>query len=325
MYAYTFKTKKACPNLTGPACWHQPAELQTRMPQETPRPPAHPSTPSFHTSSAPSTKGVFHTKLSSVLFFVCPWYSWIVNSPNMHNTGFFPGSHLLSVTNGSIWIPQNWKPKDHVRLQSLVCLPPLVHTSNVRFGIFVWTVSCVFLRVCVRVCVSMRVFVCVCSCVCVVVPVRVCVFLHVCFGVYVYVCFLSSRSFPLQYAVFPRAWKAPWSPSTLRNSQICCGYVGGLCLLGSRAFWLHTTVLETSTYISLCICPDPPSPSEHTKRHSLSLRTRRGFLPAWLGLYVCTFCLCLWRPVRAVLADALNLWALPQCPQRIVLYNLSIC
>jgi hypothetical protein len=65
MYAYTFKTKQACPNLTGPACWHQPAELQTRMPQEKPRPPAHPSTPSFHTSSAPSTKGVFHTKLST--------------------------------------------------------------------------------------------------------------------------------------------------------------------------------------------------------------------------------------------------------------------
>jgi len=47
MYAYTFKTKQACPNLTGPACWHQPAELQTCMPQEKPRPPAHPSTPSF--------------------------------------------------------------------------------------------------------------------------------------------------------------------------------------------------------------------------------------------------------------------------------------
>jgi len=28
------------------------------------------------------------------------------NSPNMHNTGFFPDYYyLLSVTNGSIWIP----------------------------------------------------------------------------------------------------------------------------------------------------------------------------------------------------------------------------
>jgi len=27
------------------------------------------------------------------------------NSPNMHNTGFFPDCWLLSVTNGSIWIP----------------------------------------------------------------------------------------------------------------------------------------------------------------------------------------------------------------------------
>ena len=112
---------------------------------------------------------------------------FVDNSPNMHNTGFFPDSYLLSVTDGSIWIPWNWKPKDHVRLQSLVCLPPLVHTSNVRFEIFFWTVSCVFLRACVCVCVSMRVFVCVFSCVRVVVRVRVCVFLRVCFGVYVYV------------------------------------------------------------------------------------------------------------------------------------------
>ena len=78
------------------------------------------------------------------------------NSPNMHNTGFFPDCHLLSLTDGSIWIPYlaryseifkksdfqvvkwkstfiwktlsrwNWKPKDHVWLQYLVCLPPLV-------------------------------------------------------------------------------------------------------------------------------------------------------------------------------------------------------
>jgi len=27
------------------------------------------------------------------------------NSPNMHNTGFFPDCYLFSVTNGSIWIP----------------------------------------------------------------------------------------------------------------------------------------------------------------------------------------------------------------------------
>jgi len=79
----------------------------------------------------------------------------VQNSPNMHNTGFFPDCHLLSLTNGSIWIPylaryslifrkpifqvviwkstfiwkmlpsRNWKPKDHVWLQFLVCLPPL--------------------------------------------------------------------------------------------------------------------------------------------------------------------------------------------------------
>jgi len=34
----------------------------------------------------------------------------------------------------------------------------------------------------------------------------------------------------------------------------------------------------------------------------------------WLGLYVCTFCLCHWRPVCAVLAGALSMssWASPQ-------------
>jgi len=32
------------------------------MPHEKPRPPEHPSSPSFHTSPAPSTKGAFHTK-----------------------------------------------------------------------------------------------------------------------------------------------------------------------------------------------------------------------------------------------------------------------
>jgi len=32
------------------------------MPHEKPRPPAHPSSPSFHTSPAPSKKGAFHTK-----------------------------------------------------------------------------------------------------------------------------------------------------------------------------------------------------------------------------------------------------------------------
>jgi len=56
------ETKQACPNLTGLACWHQPAELETRMPHERPRRLAHPSSPSFHTSPAPSTNGVFHTK-----------------------------------------------------------------------------------------------------------------------------------------------------------------------------------------------------------------------------------------------------------------------
>jgi len=29
----------------------------------------------------------------------------VENSPNMHNTGFFPDCYLLSVTDGSIWIP----------------------------------------------------------------------------------------------------------------------------------------------------------------------------------------------------------------------------
>ena len=48
--------------MTGPACWHQPAELDTHMPHEKPRPPARPSSPSFHTSSALGTKDVFHTK-----------------------------------------------------------------------------------------------------------------------------------------------------------------------------------------------------------------------------------------------------------------------
>jgi len=27
------------------------------------------------------------------------------NSPNMHTTGLFPDGYLLSVTDGSIWIP----------------------------------------------------------------------------------------------------------------------------------------------------------------------------------------------------------------------------
>jgi len=30
---------------------------------------------------------------------------FVDNSPSMHNTDFFPDSYLLSVTNGSIWIP----------------------------------------------------------------------------------------------------------------------------------------------------------------------------------------------------------------------------
>jgi len=56
------ETNQACPNLTGPACWHQPVELETHMPHEKPRPPAHPSSPSFHTSPALVTKDAFHTK-----------------------------------------------------------------------------------------------------------------------------------------------------------------------------------------------------------------------------------------------------------------------
>jgi len=80
----------------------------------------------------------------------------------MHNTGFFPDCHLLSLTGGSIWMPylaryseifkkfyfqvvkwkstligdilsrRNWKPKDHVWLQSLVCLPPLYRVEILR-------------------------------------------------------------------------------------------------------------------------------------------------------------------------------------------------
>ena len=82
------------------------------------------------------------------------------NSPNMYNTCFFPDCQLLSVTNGSIWIPflaryleifkkpnsQVVKMKFHVHLknafqaemetegyvwlQSLVCLPPLGPTEE---------------------------------------------------------------------------------------------------------------------------------------------------------------------------------------------------
>ena len=46
----------------GPACWHQLSELETRMPHEKPRPLMHPSSPSFHTLPARSTRGAFHSK-----------------------------------------------------------------------------------------------------------------------------------------------------------------------------------------------------------------------------------------------------------------------
>jgi len=55
------ETKQACPNLTGPACWHQPSELEIRMPHERTRRPAHPSSPSFHTSPGRGAKGAFPT------------------------------------------------------------------------------------------------------------------------------------------------------------------------------------------------------------------------------------------------------------------------
>jgi hypothetical protein len=56
------ETKQACPSLPGPACWHELAELDKRMPHERPRQLAHPSSSSFHTSPAPNTNSTFHTK-----------------------------------------------------------------------------------------------------------------------------------------------------------------------------------------------------------------------------------------------------------------------
>jgi len=94
------------------------------------------------------------------------------NSPNLHNTGFFPDCFLLSVTNGSIWIPYlaryseifkkpnfqvvKWKStfiwkmlsqaelvtERSVKLQSLVCFPQPLHTaiSVYKFWIFGFSV-----------------------------------------------------------------------------------------------------------------------------------------------------------------------------------------
>jgi|AntRauMFilla1563_2_1112583.scaffolds.fasta_scaffold73487_1 hypothetical protein len=58
------------------------------------------------------------------------------------------------------------------------------------------------------------------------------------------------------------------------------------CLLGSQTCWLHAKVLETSTCMSVCMCPAPLSPLEHTKRHSLSLRPRWR-VPACLFRSLC--------------------------------------
>jgi len=56
------KREVACPSLPGLVCWHHLVELEKRMPHERPRQLAHPSSLSFHTLPAPSTKGTFHTK-----------------------------------------------------------------------------------------------------------------------------------------------------------------------------------------------------------------------------------------------------------------------
>jgi len=124
---------------------------------------------------------------------------------------------------------------------------------------------------------------------------------------------VGGDSFPPFCAIFPGIWQALRPPSN---------HFGDLSTLAW--VWtcrLHTRVLATSTYMGVYICPAPPSPSETPKRHSLSLRPCWGFLPASLGRYVCTCWPCRCRPVCAVLADALNRWASPQCLPRMALHS----
>jgi len=59
---------------------------------------------------------VISAQLCSCTRAIFPWLAlfWsarslpliiVDNSPNMHNTGFFPDCYILSVTDGSLWIP----------------------------------------------------------------------------------------------------------------------------------------------------------------------------------------------------------------------------
>ena len=60
----TRRNQAVYPNLTGSACWHQPAEFETHMPFEKPRPLAHPSSPSFHISPAAGSESWHKGRIS---------------------------------------------------------------------------------------------------------------------------------------------------------------------------------------------------------------------------------------------------------------------
>jgi len=99
--------------------------------------------------------------MSNIFLIRCvPPLVIVDNSPNMHNTGFFPDCHLFSLTDGSIWIlylaryskifkkpncqvvkwkstfiwkilsRRNWKTEGS-RLATIFGLPPTPHTNRI--------------------------------------------------------------------------------------------------------------------------------------------------------------------------------------------------
>jgi len=207
--------------------------------------------------------------------------------------------------------------------------------------------ACAFVWACLRACVRVRFCVLVCVCACVCVRASACVFacsnaMCLCACTYAGVC--QRAGVQVSVCVFPfyleYVDRNPTSVTTSLSQRrgfalaclglehlgymswcsrpphtwafVCvyvCAYAGCVCTCHT-----HTTHTYTQTEHMLGCMSTPlyvhVTHTPHTHTHT----PRQGFAHVCLGLYVCTFCLCQWRPVCEVLAGALSMssWASPQ-------------